>query len=156
MRHRIKKIKLKKGKNAKMVEVRKLLVNFVRTGKIETTQTRAKLLKSLIDRLVYKAQDRKKSNENILFKYFGSADLVEKMFNLVGPELKDKKSGFVKIIRTGVRVGDGAQMIKVEWVKPVIETKSADSELKIVKRKKEKVKNAKSNKINKISKRKRN
>lgn len=156
MRHRQKKIKFKKGKDATAGISRKLLVNFVNVGKIETTLARAKILKSLIDILVYKAGERKNSNENVIRKYFGSNDLVDKMFNTIGPEFKDRKSGFVRIIKTNYRIGDGTEMAKLEWIKPIVEVKSTP-QLKVTPEKKvRKVKDDKSNKINKTRKRKGN
>ena len=69
MNKRIKKIKIRKGKDATESVVRKLVVNFITHGKITTTVKRAKIIRSEIDRLVHKAKDKKQSSIVMLFLF---------------------------------------------------------------------------------------
>lgn len=130
MRHKVKKIKLAKGKDANKAMMRKLAVNFIDKGKIQTTLTKAKSLKSLIDRLVSKAKEKKESTKNILLKHLGEEKAVNKLFAVVGPKFNDRNSGFVRVVKIGRRVGDGAEMGKVEWVKAIIEVQSPKLKVK--------------------------
>ena len=65
MRKRIKKIQLKRGIDAKQAEVHKLTTNFIKWGKLTTTDRKAKYVKSIMDRLTYKAI--KNSHSQLLF-----------------------------------------------------------------------------------------
>jgi large subunit ribosomal protein L17 len=166
MRHQVKKIKFAKGKDATEAIIHKLIVNFIIYGKVKTTLTKAKILKGLIDRLVSKAKEKNKSARNILMKYLRNEKIINRLLNVVIPKFDDRKSGFVRIVRLGKRLGDGAEIGKVEWVKPIIEIQNSiqspnksgsGKELKIKnekqKSKTEKEKKyGKSNSINQISK----
>ncbi|HLC94286.1 MAG TPA: L17 family ribosomal protein [Patescibacteria group bacterium] len=123
MRHHVKKIKLKKGVDAKHGAVRKLISNFVRYGSIETTLSKAKILKSLIDRLVVKATEKSEAAKNVIMWYIAEKELVAKMFDVVGTSAGEKKGGFVSLSRTRIRVGDGAVLAKLTWTIPVVEEK---------------------------------
>jgi len=153
MRHKVKKMKFRKGKNASKATMRKLAVNFIDKGKVKTTLAKAKSLKSLIDRLVFKAKEKKESTKNILLKHLGEEKAMNKLFNTIAPKFNDRNSGFVRVIKLGERLGDGAEMGKVEWVKPILEVQS--SEFKVQSKQKQK-ENGKANNANQTSKRKGN
>jgi len=154
MRHKVKKIKFRKGKNASEATMRKLAVNFIDKGKIKTTLAKAKSLKSLIDRLVSKAKEKKESTKNILLKHLGEKKTMNKLFDTIAPKFNDRSSGFVRVIKLGERLGDGAEMGKVEWVRPFVEVGSSKLEVRD-KRKEKQKENDKLSKINKTSKGKR-
>ena len=69
MRHRVKKIKFSKGKDANEMLLKKLLSNFLIQGKITTTQKKAKAVKSGIDRIVSKSKNKTQSNKNYLLSF---------------------------------------------------------------------------------------
>lgn len=152
MKHRIKKIKFRKGKDATKSIIRKLVFNFIKKGRIETTLKRAKILKGLIDSLTAKAQEKKESVKNILFKYLNSKEMVDKIFNSIAPNFKDRKSGFVKIIKTGMRFGDGAEMSRVEWIKSIEINPPDNGKILKVKKENREDKYASSDKVDKTSK----
>lgn len=120
MRHRIKKIKFKKGRDASKMLLRKLLVNFLTKGKIVTTLKKAKVLKSAVERLVEKSKKFSEANKNCLLKILGDCHLVQEQFKTVGTVLKDKIGGYVRVLKLDQRASDGALMAKLEWVYPVI------------------------------------
>lgn len=130
MKHRVKKFQFKKGKDATRSTLRKLALNLIRKGRIETNLKKAKALRSFIDRLVYKAKEKSGANKNVLLKQLSDKKAVNKLFAEVGPIFKKRTGGFVRIIRTGSRFGDGSEMARVEWTKPVIEVKSTTKKLK--------------------------
>ncbi len=123
MRHRIKKTKFKWGQDANKMLLRKLLINFFTRGKVETTLPKAKVLKSLIEKMANKAKEKTESNKNYLLKNIGRPEMVRMLFDQVGPVLKEKTGGYVRIIRLGQRISDGAEMARIEWVYPVVVTK---------------------------------
>jgi large subunit ribosomal protein L17 len=124
MRHKVKKIRFGKGKDASEATMRKLALNFIYNGKIKTTLAKAKKLKSFIDRITFKAKEKKESTKNVLLKHFRDERAINKLLDIVAPKFNDRNSGFVRVIKLGKRLGDGAEMGKVQWVKPIIQVKS--------------------------------
>lgn len=119
MKHRINKIKFKNGKDANKMLVRKLLINFVRYGKLTTTDKKAKVLKSSIEKLVEKAKESTQANTNYLLRYMVTKDVVDFMYKEVGPVCKEKVGGYVRIEKLLPRESDNAPMAQVVWAYPV-------------------------------------
>ena len=130
MKHGIKKIKFNRGQDANQALMRKLITNFIEVGRITTTLSKAKLLKGLIDRLVYKAMQGRESDKNVLLKHFGKKTVVKHMISTVGPAFAGQKSGYTKLFRIGPRQGDNAEMVRLEWVRPITVTPPAPVESK--------------------------
>jgi len=120
MRHRVKKIKFKLGLDANRMLMRKLCINFLTKGKIKTTLMKAKVLKSVIEKLVSKTREATEANKNYLLSHLGEVKLVKTMFDQFKSVVKDKTGGYVKIIRLGKRNIDGAFVARLEWVTPVV------------------------------------
>ena len=119
MKHRIKKIKFKDGKDANKMLVKKLLTNFIRYGKLTTTEKKAKVLKSSIEKLVEKAKESSQANTNYMLRYIVTKELVDFMYKEVGPVCKDKIGGYVRIEKLLPRASDNASMAQVVWAYPV-------------------------------------
>jgi len=133
MRHRLKKIKFRRGRDANRMLIRKLVRNFITKSKIKTTLKKASVLKSAVERLVEKAREETEANKNYLLRVFNDEDLVTRMFKEVGPALKDKVGGYVRIIKIGTRRSDGSEMARLEWVYPVV-IEQSKSEVKSIKK----------------------
>lgn len=119
MKHRIKKIKVKKGYNANKRTLRHLTYVFIREGKLTTTVKRAKYVKSQIDILVHKAKSAKNSDINQIKKFLPNKEIITYLLEKVVPEYKNIDSGYLnsKIIET--RKGDGANLMELKWTKPI-------------------------------------
>ncbi|NMB84506.1 50S ribosomal protein L17 [Candidatus Roizmanbacteria bacterium] len=143
MRHGVKKNKFKKGVDAGRIVIRHLVTNFVREGKIVTTITKAKALKSYLDKLANKSKTKNEANRNYLMAKIGDARMVKIFFEQIGPVIKDKSGGYTRIIKLGRRLEDGVETAKVEWAYPVVLEKKAEvkrevSQEKVVETKKKK------------------
>ncbi len=130
MRHKVKKIRFKHGKDASKMLVRKLIVNFISYGKIETSLKKAKTLKSLIEKFVEKTKIISEANKNILTAILGDRKLVDMSFKNIGQPLKAKKGGYVRVVRLGKRDSDGAEIARLEWVYPIVLEKSPSPSLR--------------------------
>lgn len=120
MRHGSKKIKLKLGKDANKMVMRKLVVNFIKAGKITTTEKKAKLLKMYLERLLEKSKAVSESNKNYLLSVLADNKLVQMLFESVGPTISDRTGGYIKMQKLNQRESDGALMVKLEWTSPVV------------------------------------
>lgn len=155
MRHRVKKIKIKKGQDATQSTLKKLLYNFLINNRLETTVKKAKIIKSLLDRLVNRAKLNTQAAINILKKYLPDKKIREKLINIVQEYFNDRISGFTRVVKTNYRLNDGSPLARLEWVKPVVDVekeKKNDKNQKEIKEKngaktkKEKSKNLNNNK----------
>lgn len=117
MRHRVKKIKFKNGKDASKMLVKKLIKNFLKRGKLKTTLKRAKVLRSMIDRIISQA---KKDKKELVSKKINDKQLIKIVFEKIVPVFQKRNSGFVKFKKLGYRLSDGSEMVEVTWTEPVI------------------------------------
>lgn len=137
MRHKVKKIKVKFGKDANKMLMRKLLKNFLKEGKIITTNTKAKLLKSFIDKIVFRVREDNEKNRRYIMKHIGNdKKLINFLFKNVGETFKDIIGGYVKVKRLIERSSDGSLMVQVNWSKPVLLDNDKKEKNKIVSTKK--------------------
>ncbi|MBI5127603.1 50S ribosomal protein L17 [Candidatus Roizmanbacteria bacterium] len=120
MRHGVKKIKFTSGIDANRMLMRKLAVNFLSKGYLQTTLIKAKALKTHLEKLVSKMKVKNESNKNYLLRYLAETKIVNDCFDRVGPALEKIRGGYVRIIKVGMRSADGSSMAKVEWAYPVL------------------------------------
>ena len=119
MKHSVKKIKVRGGKDANKMLVRKLAMNFLTSSKIVTTDKKARILKTFIERIITKAKDRTEANKNVLLQYFPKKAIVEELFTQASAVFAGRTGGYVRIIKLNQRANDGAMMTQVEWVEPI-------------------------------------
>jgi len=131
MRHGVKKIRFSPGKDAKDMMRTKLVVNFIKRGKLVTTIKRARALKQEIEKLVKKAKKNTQANRNSLLNKVGSWTITETLFNEVGPALQAQSGGYVRVTKLGMRESDGAEIGRVEWAYPVITTEKKKVKKKV-------------------------
>ena len=120
MKHRATKIKFRAGKDANKMLMRKLAVNFLAHGKLTTTEKKAKVLKTHLEKLVEKTKTRTEANKNYLLSNLASPSLVERMFIQVGSAVNGRVGGYVRVEKLHNRLSDGASMAKVTWAMPVV------------------------------------
>lgn len=120
MRHGVKKLKIRAGKDANDMLLRKMVSNFISNGKMVTTLTKAKVMQPFIDRLVEKSKTKTEANKNYLLRYFPVKKFMSIMVDQVGPALQDKHGGYTRIIRLNTRESDGVLMSRLEWAHPVV------------------------------------
>lgn len=140
MRHKIKKTKFSFGKDANKMLLRKLTFNFFKSGYLETTLIKAKVLKSYLEKLISKFKNLNDKNKKYLLRKIGDSRLVNNLSNIINKSFSNISGGYVKIIKTDLRNGDGSLMAKIEWAYPIF-NKEKDEDKKEIK-----IKNKKENK----------
>jgi len=119
VRKRIKKIQLKRGIDAKQAEVHKLTTNFIKWGKLTTTDRKAKYVKSIMDRLTYKAIKNSQADHDVLTSAIRNKKLVDYMVTTVAGSFKDRTTGFTTLSKFAPRQGDGATTAQIRWISAV-------------------------------------
>jgi len=84
--------------------------------RITTTVAKAKALKKYFEPLVNRSKDDSTHNRRVCFRYLASKYAVTELFREVGPKVANRDGGYTRIIRTGNRLGDNAEMCMIELV----------------------------------------
>lgn len=84
--------------------------------RITTTVAKAKALRTYVEPLLTKSKDDSTHNRRTVFSYLQNKDVVTELFRTVAPKIADRPGGYTRIIRTGYRLGDNAEMCMIELV----------------------------------------
>lgn len=84
--------------------------------RINTTVAKAKSLQRYIEPLITKSKTDDTNNRRVVFKYLQNKEAVAELFREVAPKIADRPGGYTRIIKTGFRQGDGADMAMIELV----------------------------------------
>ncbi|UDG80475.1 50S ribosomal protein L17 [Candidatus Annandia pinicola] len=90
--------------------LRNMIVSLINFEMIKTTSTKAKLLKKTIEPIISISKQDNHHNRIILFSILRSKEAIIKLFNILGPRLKNENGGYTKIIKYNYRRNDGAMM----------------------------------------------
>lgn len=96
--------------------LKSLAENLVLKGKIKTTELKAKELRIFIEKKITTAKKADISARRMLKKYF-SDETVKKLIDEIGPSLKERKGGYTRITKLGVRKKDNTKMAMIEIIK---------------------------------------
>ncbi len=116
MRHNVYGKHLGRNKNQRTALFRGLIRSLVLHEAITTTDSKAKAVKGLIDRVISKSKDNSQASQNVVKSIIPQKEIVEKLSKEIAPRFKNRTSGFTKIVRLGIRPGDGAMMVKMSLI----------------------------------------
>ena len=96
---------------------RKAMVTYIiENGKIETTVTRAKEVRSMTEKMITVAKNDTLAAKRQVMAYVTKEDVVKKLFDEVAPKYKEVNGGYCRITKTGPRRGDAAEMCIIELI----------------------------------------
>ena len=84
--------------------------------RITTTVAKAKALKSYVEPLITKSKDDSTHSRRVVFSYLKDKAAVAELFRTVAPKVADRPGGYTRVLHTGFRTGDGAEMALIELV----------------------------------------
>lgn len=113
MRHQVFGRKLGRNSGERKALFRGLAQALVLRGGIITTEAKAKAIKGLVEKLVTKA---KKDKKQMLFDFFQNNETVDFLIKNVAPRMMSRVGGYTRIVSLGQRKGDGAEMVKMDWM----------------------------------------
>ena len=113
MRH-LKKQKIGKGRDHKRKLLRTLAASAIVYEKIETTEARAKVTKSFVEKLITKGKKEDLHNKRQLFAALPQ-NAARKVIEVLGPRYKSRNGGYTRIVRLG-RYKDGMPKVQLELV----------------------------------------
>lgn len=97
--------------------------------RINTTVAKAKALRVYIEPLLTKSKEDTTHNRRTVFSYLQNKEAVTELFRTIAPKIAERNGGYCRIIKTGFRLGDGADTAMIELV-DFNELYSAKSEAK--------------------------
>lgn len=97
--------------------------------RINTTVAKAKALRVYIEPLLTKSKEDTTHNRRTVFSYLQNKEAVTELFRTIAPKIAERNGGYCRIIKTGFRLGDGADTAMIELV-DFNELYSAKSEVK--------------------------
>lgn len=96
--------------------LRNLVTSLFRDERINTTEARAKEVKSIAEKLVSTAKKGDLAARRQALSYIYEEDVVRKLFDSIAPKYSERPGGYTRIIKTGHRRGDAASMVILELV----------------------------------------
>ena len=85
-------------------------------GKIETTVTRAKEVRSMAEKYITLAKNDSLHSKRQALAFITKEDVVKKLYTEIAPKYKEVNGGYCRITKTGPRRGDAAEMAIIELI----------------------------------------
>ena len=93
-----------------------MAVSLIQHKRIQTTVAKAKALKTYLEPLVTKCKEDTTHQRRMVFSYLKDKNAVTELFRNVAPKIADRPGGYLRVLHTGFRQGDGAEMALIEFV----------------------------------------
>ena len=84
--------------------------------RIQTTVAKAKALKMYVEPLITKSKEDTTHSRRVVFSYLKNKEAVTELSRTVAPKIADRPGGYTRVLKTGFRQGDGADMALIELV----------------------------------------
>ena len=94
--------------------LRGLVTFFFENGKIETTVTRAKEVRSLAEKMITIAKEDNLHNSRMVMSFLTKESVTNKLFKEIAPKYADRNGGYTRVTKLGPRRGDAAEMAILE------------------------------------------
>ena len=116
MRHRKAGRQLRRTSEQKLALMRNLAQSLIEHGAIETTEAKAKELRPFVEKLITKARSGTLHDRRHAIRHVHKRETADKLFQEIGPKFARRAGGYTRILKTGHRKGDGAEMARIELI----------------------------------------
>ena len=93
-----------------------MATSLIMLKRINTTVAKAKALKSYVEPLMTKSKEDTTPSRRTVFSYLKNKEAVSELFRVIAPKIADRPGGYTRVLKTGFRQGDGADMALIELV----------------------------------------
>ena len=108
--------KLGRTSDHRKAMLRGMVTYLIENGQIETTVTRAKEVKAMAEKMITIAKSSDLHSKRQVYSYITKESVAKKMIEEVAPKYADRKGGYTRVIKTGPRRGDAAEMCIIELI----------------------------------------
>ena len=84
--------------------------------RIETTVAKAKAVRQFVEPLVTRSKEDTTHSRRVVFSYLKQKEAVTELFRTIAPKIAERPGGYTRILKTGFRLGDAADMCIIEFV----------------------------------------
>ena len=116
MRHKKAGRQLRRTSEQKLALMRGLASALIEHGAIETTEAKAKELRPFVEKLITKAKSGTLHDRRQAIRHIHKRATADKLFQEIGPKVATRAGGYTRILKTGHRKGDGAEMARIELI----------------------------------------
>jgi len=130
MRHLVKKKKLRRNSSQRKALLRSLVTSFLEKERMRTTLAKAKAARPIAEKMITLAKKNTLHTRRLALRFLYKKDVVNKLFDDIGPRFSERPGGYVRIVKTGPRAGDGAEMAVIELIGAEYKKKAKKKSLK--------------------------
>ena len=116
MRHNKKFNHLSRKKGHREALLSNLAIALIQHKRIFTTVAKAKALRVFAEPLITRSKKDDMANRRLVFSSLQKKDAVKELFGVIAEKVADRPGGYLRIIKTGHRLGDNAEMCMIELV----------------------------------------
>jgi large subunit ribosomal protein L17 len=116
VRHKIAGTRLSRSTGARKALFKNLLTDLFRNERIETTEVKAKVIRSQAEKMITMARRGDLASRRRVYSQLNSTEVAKKLFEEIAKEYLDRKGGYTRIYKLGPRKGDAAPMALLELV----------------------------------------
>lgn len=126
MKHRIGFNALSRKSSERKALKRNMVTSLFRYERIETTKAKALEVRKMAEKMITRAKTDSVANRREIAKDIYDEDVVSKLFKEIAPMFKERKGGYTRILKTGYRQGDAAEMVILELVEKTKKEEKAE------------------------------
>ncbi|MBP1558971.1 MAG: 50S ribosomal protein L17 [Oscillospiraceae bacterium] len=108
--------KLGRATANRMAMLRAMVTFLLEKGKIETTVTRAKEVRSMTEKMITIAKSGDLHAKRQVLSFVTKEDVAKKLFDEIAPKYAERNGGYTRIVKIGPRRGDAAEMAIIELI----------------------------------------
>ena len=96
--------------------LRAMVTFLLENGQVETTVTRAKEVRAVAEKMITLGKNTDLHSKRQVYAYVTKEDVAKKLFDEIAPKYAEQNGGYTRIIKTGARRGDAAEMAIIELI----------------------------------------
>lgn len=116
MRHNKKFNHLSRKKGHREALLANMAISLIEHKRIFTTLAKAKALRVYAEPLITRSKKDDTQNRRLVFSYLQNKEAVKELFGVISEKVADRPGGYLRILKTGHRLGDNAEMAMIEFV----------------------------------------
>ena len=116
MRHNKKFNHLSRKKGHREALLANLAISLIEHKRIFTTLAKAKALRVYAEPLITRSKTDDIQNRRLVFSYLQNKEAVKELFGVISEKVANRPGGYLRILKTGHRLGDNAEMAMIEFV----------------------------------------
>jgi len=116
MRHGCKVNKLSRTHAHRVAMLSNMATSLILHKRVETTLAKAKALRVYVEPLINRSKEDSTHSRRVVFSYLQNKEAVTELFREISQKVANRPGGYTRILKTGIRHGDNAEMAIIELV----------------------------------------